>query len=92
MELLVKAQVHANAIAEVPFAFGLRTAGESKLDSKVMRLYLAQLLELYWYSYNGLIAFAFIVFLVFVFVLWRYLATTPEPMVTTTVQGGHHGQ
>ncbi|KAI0731688.1 nucleotide-diphospho-sugar transferase [Fomitopsis betulina] len=92
LELLVKAQIHSNAIAEVPFAFGLRTAGESKLDSKVMRLYLEQLLELYWYSYNGLIAFAVLLFIALVYVLWRYLTASSEPGVTTPVQGGHHGQ
>lgn len=88
----MKAQIHSNAIAEVPFAFGLRTAGESKLDSKVMRLYLEQLLELYWYSYNGLIAFAVLLFIALVYVLWRYLTASSEPGVTTPVQGGHHGQ
>ncbi|KAH9831952.1 nucleotide-diphospho-sugar transferase [Rhodofomes roseus] len=93
LELLVKAQIHSNAIAEVPFAFGLRAAGESKLTSKVMRLYIEQLLELYWYSYNGLIAFAFLLFLALIFLVWRYsTSSSSEPMIATTVQGGGHGR
>lgn len=52
LDLLVKANIHSNGIAEVPFSFGLRQEGESKLDSKVMIKYLVQLKELYVYKFG----------------------------------------
>ena len=42
-------------MAEVPFSFGTRKEGESKLTGKVMLRYLEQLGELYWWKYYGLI-------------------------------------
>ncbi|PWY99839.1 dolichyl-phosphate beta-D-mannosyltransferase [Testicularia cyperi] len=52
LDLLVKANIPSNGIAEVPFSFGLRQEGESKLDSKVMIKYLEQLAELYVYKFG----------------------------------------
>lgn len=65
LDLLIKAQIPPNAIAEVPFSFGVRAEGESKLTGKVMVKYLEQLVELYWYKFAGLILFLFF-FLFFV--------------------------
>ncbi|KAF7798088.1 hypothetical protein EIP86_009302 [Pleurotus ostreatoroseus] len=52
LDLLVKAHIAPNAIAEVPFSFGVRSEGESKLTGKVMVKYLEQLAELYWYKFS----------------------------------------
>lgn len=51
----MKAPLPPNSIAEVPFSFGVRTEGESKLTSKVMLRYLEQLAELYWFRFRSLI-------------------------------------
>eukprot|EP00808_Paulinella_micropora_P000987 g57121.t1 len=48
MELYVKAGVRS--AAEVPFSFGVRTAGESKLTGKVIVHYLLHLRTLYQYN------------------------------------------
>jgi len=45
MELYVKARIRSHG--EVPFSFGVRTEGESKLSGKVIVHYLQQLKELY---------------------------------------------
>jgi len=81
LDLLVKAQIPPNAVAEVPFSFGLRAAGESKLDSKVMLRYLEQLGELYWYTYSGVLVFALLILLALVVLFLRWvwgLAVIPE--------------
>ena len=58
-----------NAIVEVPFSFGVRAEGESKLTGKVMVRYLEQLAELYWYRFSalvllvGILAFVFFIFM-----------------------------
>jgi len=44
-----------NGVTEIPFSFGTRKEGESKLTGKVMLRYLEQLGELYWWKYYGLI-------------------------------------
>ncbi len=63
----MKCAIPGDAIAEVPFSFGVRAEGESKLTGKVMIRYLEQLAELYWYSFSSLIVFAAILlFVVFV--------------------------
>jgi len=49
---------------EVPFSFGVRTQGESKLTGAVMVRYLQQLSELYQYKYPYLIYFLVLIFLV----------------------------
>ena len=69
LDLLIKAHVAPNQIAEVPFSFGVRSEGESKLTGKVIVRYLEQLAELYWYRFSGLIIFAAILFFV-LFVLF----------------------
>ncbi|KAK9321042.1 nucleotide-diphospho-sugar transferase [Lipomyces orientalis] len=52
LDLLIKAEIPSSMIAEVPFSFGLRTVGESKLTGKVMVYYLDQLKELYVYKFG----------------------------------------
>ena len=53
LDLLVKAQIAPNAIAEVPFSFGVRAEGESKLTGKVMIKYLEQLADVNSLIYRG---------------------------------------
>jgi dolichol-phosphate mannosyltransferase len=68
LELLLKAPIPKGGIAEVPFSFGTRSVGESKLSSKVcscivqvrlftdvvqvMLRYVGQLYSLYWWSWG----------------------------------------
>jgi len=52
-----------NGITEMPFSFGTRKEGESKLTGKVMLRYLEQLGELYWWKYAGLIIMFVVVFI-----------------------------
>ncbi|CAH02077.1 Dpm1 [Kluyveromyces lactis] len=54
LDLLVKLPIPPQEpIGEVPFFFGVRTEGESKLSGKVIIQYLHQLRELYTYKYGG---------------------------------------
>ena len=79
LDLLIKSNVQSHNIAEVPFSFGVRAEGESKLTGKVMIKYLEQLAELYWYKFRALVAFL-IVFFVFAFLfLIRAWLGTPSP-------------
>ncbi|CCF56331.1 hypothetical protein KAFR_0B00310 [Kazachstania africana CBS 2517] len=73
LELLAKLPLPNNGekIGEVPFSFGVRTEGESKLSGKVMIQYLQQLKELYVYKFG---ANNLILFLLFGFVLVTYVA------------------
>ena len=74
LDLLIKAQVAPNLIAEVPFSFGVRSEGESKLTGKVMIKYLEQLSELYWYKFSGLLIFlALVVLIAFVLLLQMWV-------------------
>ncbi|CAI4053970.1 hypothetical protein N7582_005865 [Saccharomyces uvarum] len=62
LELLAKLPLPRDprvAIGEVPFTFGVRTEGESKLSGKVIVQYLQQLKELYVFKFgaNNLILF-----------------------------------
>ncbi|CEP64671.1 dolichyl-phosphate beta-D-mannosyltransferase LALA0_S13e00320g [Lachancea lanzarotensis] len=60
LDLLVKLPLpQTKAIGEVPFSFGVRTEGESKLSGKVIVQYLQQLQELYVYKFgaNNLVLF-----------------------------------
>ncbi|KAJ1540499.1 dolichyl-phosphate beta-D-mannosyltransferase [Saccharomyces cerevisiae] len=52
-------KIALEAIGEVPFTFGVRTEGESKLSGKVIIQYLQQLKELYVFKFgaNNLILF-----------------------------------
>ncbi|THH26724.1 hypothetical protein EUX98_g7457 [Antrodiella citrinella] len=70
LDLLIKAKIAPDAIAEVPFSFGVRAEGESKLTGKVMIKYLEQLGELYWYKFSSLL----VVLVVFIFVILVLLA------------------
>ncbi|ODV59424.1 dolichyl-phosphate beta-D-mannosyltransferase [Ascoidea rubescens DSM 1968] len=54
LELLAKLPLpKKDAIGDVPFSFGVRTEGESKLSGKVMFQYLGQLRDLYCYKFGG---------------------------------------
>lgn len=79
LDLLIKSHIPSDAIAEVPFSFGVRAEGESKLTGKVMIKYLEQLAELYWYKFSGLLIFLFIFLFVAFFVLLRTWLGTPPP-------------
>lgn len=71
LELLVKCKIPVSGIAEVPFDFGVRAEGESKLTGKVIVKYLEQLLSLYWWRFGR-----FIVLLIcLLFVIGLLLAT-----------------
>lgn len=89
LDMLVKAQIPSHPIAEVPFAFGLRSVGESKLTGKVMLRYLTQLLELYWYAYSGVVAFVFLLLiaLIILFIRWLWYIGE-EPMITVPISRG----
>ncbi len=69
LDLLVKSGVPNDGIAEVPFSFGLRQEGESKLDGKVMLKYLEQLAELYRYRF-GLLPILLVLLLALVLALY----------------------
>jgi dolichol-phosphate mannosyltransferase len=64
LDLLLKAPLPINGVTEVPFSFGTRKEGESKLTGKVMLRYLEQLGELYWWKFYGLILAIVPVFIV----------------------------
>ena len=49
-------------IAEVPFSFGVRVHGESKLTGAVIVRYLQQLGELYRYQFGGLLRVLLLLF------------------------------
>ena len=71
LELFVKSNV--SECAEVPINFGVRQAGESKLDSKVMLSYLQHLFDLYRYKYPALLPLVAAVLVVALIVLVRAL-------------------
>ncbi|KAI0714034.1 nucleotide-diphospho-sugar transferase [Cerioporus squamosus] len=76
LDLLVKCNIPNDAIAEVPFSFGVRTEGESKLSGKVILRYLEQLAELYWYRFSGVIVFLVILFFVLFVLVARALLSS----------------
>jgi len=78
LDLLIKAHIPPHAIAEVPFSFGVRAEGESKLTGKVMIKYLEQLAELYWYKFSSLLIVLIIFILVAFFVLLRTWFGSPS--------------
>lgn len=61
LELYVKCG--CSKLQEVPFLFGVRTAGESKLSGKVIVKYIQQLAQLYFYRFP-IISILFILFIV----------------------------
>lgn len=79
LDLLIKAHVAPEAIAEVPFSFGVRSEGESKLTGKVMIKYLEQLAELYWYKFSGFLVFLAVLVLVALVLLFRAFMGSLEP-------------
>ena len=72
LDLLIKANIPNNGIAEIPFSFGVRTEGESKLSGKVIYLYLRQLIDLYWYAYG----FKLLVPIIALILVFLYLLQT----------------
>lgn len=72
LDLLVKCNIPGRAIAEVPFSFGVRSEGESKLTGKVMIRYLEQLAELYWFRFSALL----VILAFFFFILFIWFAQT----------------
>ncbi|KAJ3486636.1 hypothetical protein NLI96_g4088 [Meripilus lineatus] len=79
LDLLVKAHIPPHAIAEVPFSFGIRAEGESKLTGKVMIKYLEQLAELYWYKFSALVVFLLVLFVVVLLIFARSLMSDLPP-------------
>jgi len=72
MEIFVKTGV--TKIAEVPFDFGARTVGESKLTSRVVTQYLLHLKDLYRYRFPLFLPLlAFLVFAAMFFISWAVL-------------------
>ncbi|GAA5856859.1 hypothetical protein JCM9279_007016, partial [Rhodotorula babjevae] len=54
LELLLKSPLPPHAtLPEVPYSFGLRTSGSSKLSSKVMLKYVGQLVTLYVWAWGA---------------------------------------
>lgn len=72
MELFVKCGVKKHA--EVQILFGVRTAGESKLSSKVMVHYINHLLELYSYRFPLLLPTLLVVCLLFIYFVFSNAA------------------
>ncbi|CCL99509.1 uncharacterized protein FIBRA_01527 [Fibroporia radiculosa] len=91
LDLLVKAHIQSTAIAEVPFTFGLRSIGESKLTGKVMMRYLEHLAELYWFSYHAPIAFVLLLLTVIILFAWHYFTRTVEAPVEIPISKGRGG-
>jgi len=76
LELYVKCNIKQHK--EIPIAFGVRTAGESKLTSKVMVYYLQHLFQLYLFVYPVLfplfLLFFFLFFLLFLYFGFHFLS------------------
>ncbi|KAK9454396.1 nucleotide-diphospho-sugar transferase [Dipodascopsis uninucleata] len=72
LELLVKTGA-GNDVAEVPFSFGVRTVGESKLTGRVMLFYLDQLRQLYVHKFglSACIMLVLILILIFFYCLYH---------------------
>jgi dolichol-phosphate mannosyltransferase len=69
LELFVKCG--CTSLAEVPFLFGVRSFGESKLSGKIIVKYIQQLSQLYWFRFPV----AVVLFLILaVFILWVVLS------------------
>jgi len=71
LELYVKS--HIKKRDEVPFNFGVRIAGESKLSGKVIGDYLLHLRELYTYRYPYLLPILILLFLLILILLLKKL-------------------
>jgi dolichol-phosphate mannosyltransferase len=68
LELYVKCQ--CAGVADIPFSFGVRTAGESKLSGTVIVRYVQQLVQLYMYRMPA----QFVLFILFcVFIAFKIL-------------------
>jgi len=79
LELLIKASVPSRLIAEVPFSFGVRAHGESKLTGKVIVKYIEQLFALYRHQLGdvNLALLALLVVIVGMLVLHRIAEHLP---------------
>jgi len=76
LEVMVRCR--CSPIKDVPITFMDRKEGESKLDGKVMRHYVEQLIPLYWDKFGVLL----IVFVIIVLVVGLLLANTTFQMIT----------
>lgn len=77
LELLAKLPLpKENTLGEIPFSFGVRTEGESKLSGKVIIQYLQQLKELYIFKFgaNNLILFFLFGLILALYVLYQFLS------------------
>jgi dolichol-phosphate mannosyltransferase len=72
LELFIKCRI--SKFSEVPFSFGTRLEGESKLSGKVMTQYLTHLDQLMWFRYGvGFFLFFFIVAVVLALLVARFV-------------------
>ncbi|KAH3676041.1 hypothetical protein WICMUC_002337 [Wickerhamomyces mucosus] len=72
LELLAKLPLPKDqTVGEFPYSFGVRTEGESKLSSKVMIQYLAQLKDLYVYKFTWSTIIGF--FLIFSILIMTFI-------------------
>lgn len=75
LELLAKLPLPSNEpIGEIPFSFGVRTEGESKLSGKVVIQYLEQLKELYVFRFgaNNLVLFLLFLIILVLYILYQF--------------------
>ncbi|CAB4253909.1 similar to Saccharomyces cerevisiae YPR183W DPM1 Dolichol phosphate mannose (Dol-P- Man) synthase of the ER membrane, catalyzes the formation of Dol-P-Man from Dol-P and GDP-Man [Maudiozyma barnettii] len=75
LELLAKLPLPADKpIGEIPFSFGVRTEGESKLSGKVIIQYLEQLKELYVFKFgaNNLVLFLLFSIILVLYILYQF--------------------
>lgn len=73
MEVFVKTEVNPARVAEVPFSFGVRTVGESKLTGKVIIHYLLHLWDLYKFKFGA--AQLFVMFVLVLMFFWLFWCT-----------------
>lgn len=79
LELLAKLPLpesNEKKLGEVPFSFGVRTEGESKLSGKVIVQYIGQLRELYVYKFGAenLVLFLLFAALLVLYILYQLYA------------------
>jgi dolichol-phosphate mannosyltransferase len=82
LELLIKAHVPSTLIAEVPFSFGVRAHGESKLTGKVVVKYIEQLVALYRHQLGDVNLVLVILVALFVFLSILYRVAEHLPIVS----------
>ena len=73
LELFVKCG--CKNVKEVPFSFGTRSFGESKLSGKVIVNYITQLLELYQYKFPGLLTILSLALFLVIVLLFNHFSS-----------------